>query len=190
MPTRETHLPSLPASGRSVSHGLFLALIPQAPLIGTGDKKEHSLVQVIPQFPSIYPSFYPSIHHLSIQHPSGTQHPSYIIHPLIYPTSIIPFIHPSSTYSSSVHPANIHSPIIHIPQHVPIHATSLRPYSTQCPSIHPSLHPSYKQLSSIQHSSVCHPSTCPSAHLSSIQHLLIFLQHTYPSSITHPSFTQ
>lgn len=68
-PTPMTQLPNLPASGRSVSLGLCLVLIPQAPLIGTGGKKEQSLAQVIRQVPFTYPPSYPSIQHLpSIQH--------------------------------------------------------------------------------------------------------------------------
>ena len=57
-----TQLPSLPASGQSVSLGLCFLLTPQAPLIGTGGKKEHSLGQIIPQVPTSYAS----IHHPSI----------------------------------------------------------------------------------------------------------------------------
>ena len=37
-----TQLPNRPASDQSVSLVLCFVLIPQAPLIGTGDKKEHS----------------------------------------------------------------------------------------------------------------------------------------------------
>lgn len=157
--TPKTQLPSLPASGQSLSLGLLLVLTPQAPLIGTGDKKEHVLVHVISI--SIYLSTLVSIHSSSIHptsiwHPTSIdlhihlsiQHPSDIICPLIYPTCIIPFIHPSSTHHLSIHltsmypssiyptsihpssiyPSNVHSPfIIHIPQHLPIHATSIYP---------------------------------------------------------------
>lgn len=65
VPTPMTQLPNLPASGRSVSLGLCLVLIPQAPLIGTGGKKEQSLAQVIRQVPFTYPPSYPCIQHLS-----------------------------------------------------------------------------------------------------------------------------
>ena len=131
-----TQLPSLPASGRSVSLGLCLVLTPQAPLIVTGDKKEQSLaLGLFPRFHScfhllnhpfiIHPSnihlasnikrskYYPSNHPISALHYPLTNLPNihYLTHTsILYSSSI----HPSNIHVAFLSPSNIHSSIIHL----------------------------------------------------------------------------
>lgn len=151
-----TQLPSLHASGRSASLGLCLVLTPRAPLIGTGDKKEHSLTQLIPQAPSMYPPSYPSIRHPSIQHhlASNIHRPMYNPSnqpkstPIYYLlTNLFNIHHP--THPSILHPCSLSQPIQHPTIHHP-------PAFLHCPSsichidlphtIHPSIFYSYSSL--------------------------------------------
>ena len=165
-----TQRPSRPASDQSVSLGLCFVLIPQAPLIGTGDKKEHSCDYGI-SLPRFYPSIqlliHPFIIHSSNVHlesninwsiyPSTIQNLFYIIYLLIYPTSIIP-IYPSSINSSSIHPSyicvsflnpsNIHLPICqhsftihHAYSTTLTHPCDVYPEPIICSIYHPSIQP-------------------------------------------------